>query len=310
MRLVRPTWSPLPSPSKSKFTPSSDLAVSNGTSADESVPGRGGRGGERVERTLVEVGHREDDTFARGVGPGDEVGEGLALEAVPARTALVERAVGVHVDGEVGQGGQAGDAEGGRLGQRPVRREGEVLPGGQRRLVDQGGGRGRRRGGGRCERDGRGGAELLEGGVAAVVGQPGVGVVRRSPPWRTWARVWPPLRVGGGTADPPIPRTKPPQSMRRRKRPTAAGANLRTRADALAAPLPTPDGFPLLTRWASFSASTIPWRTPVTGETSRSRSPNPKPDCVWPRGALCPPLVWRQGPVRPPRSPSPPSTPG
>ena len=94
--------------------------------------------------------------------------------------------------------------------------------------------------------------------------------VRRSPPWRTWARLWPPLRVGGGTADPPIPRTKPPQSMRRRKRPTAAGANLRTRADALAAPLPTPDGLPLLTRWASFSASTIPRRTPVTGETSRS----------------------------------------
>ena len=39
IRLVRPAWSPLPSPSKSKFTPSSDLACSSGMSAPDRVAG-------------------------------------------------------------------------------------------------------------------------------------------------------------------------------------------------------------------------------------------------------------------------------
>src|SRR5579859_390920 len=39
MRLVRPLWSLLPSPSKSKFTPSRDLASRSGINADESVAG-------------------------------------------------------------------------------------------------------------------------------------------------------------------------------------------------------------------------------------------------------------------------------
>ncbi len=39
MRLVSPAWSPLPSPSKSKFTPSSDLACSSGISVADRVAG-------------------------------------------------------------------------------------------------------------------------------------------------------------------------------------------------------------------------------------------------------------------------------
>ena len=50
MRLVSPVWSPLPSPSKSKFTPSSDFDCSNGISVPDNVAGRGGRRRQRVER--------------------------------------------------------------------------------------------------------------------------------------------------------------------------------------------------------------------------------------------------------------------
>ena len=37
--MVRPAWSPLPSPSKSKFTPSSDLARNSGMSVPDKVAG-------------------------------------------------------------------------------------------------------------------------------------------------------------------------------------------------------------------------------------------------------------------------------
>ena len=52
-------------------------------SVPDNVAGGGGRRRERVERALAEVGHGEHDALARRVGPADQVGQILALEAVP-----------------------------------------------------------------------------------------------------------------------------------------------------------------------------------------------------------------------------------
>ena len=88
-----------------------------------------------------------------------------------------------------------------------------------------------------------------------------------------WARVARAL----GAAELPIPTVKPTQSMTKQKvmAPMAArfrcsrGAYFRTRARALAAPLPSPDGIPPLTRWASLSASSIPVGTGSSAGNSR-----------------------------------------
>ncbi len=83
----------------------------------------------------------------------------------------------------------------------------------------------------------------------------------------------------GCAADPLIAKTKPPQSIARQKRPTPmAGVKRRTRAHAPAALLPTPDRIAPLTRWASFSASTIPLGTVAPGETSRWQPFHPGSD--------------------------------
>ena len=103
MRLVRPAWSPLPSPSKSKFTPSSDLACSSGMSAPDRVAGAVGDDVSASSELCPKSFDGEHDPLPGRVGPGDQVGQILALEAVPARAALVQRAVGVHADGEVRQ---------------------------------------------------------------------------------------------------------------------------------------------------------------------------------------------------------------
>ncbi len=79
-----------------------------------------------------------------------------------------------------------------------------------------------------------------------------------------WAR---PVASGGGIAEPPIETAKPAHSTAKQKANAAmTGAKGRARATALAAPLPTPDRpVVLLTRWASFSASTIAVGTDLEG---------------------------------------------
>ena len=207
MRLVSPAWSPLPSPSKSKFTPSSDLACSSGMRAADK---RGRRRGDDVSASSelwaksVRVSTTRSPTaWARR----DQVGEVLALEAVPPGAALVECAVGVHVDGEVGQRRQPGDAERARLRQRPVRGEGEVLASGQRRLVGQRGRRRRRRcrwpapAAGMRSRPARAGRHC-----------PGCRPGRARP-----ARGAPAAACGGATAEPPSPTAKPAHSTAKQK---------------------------------------------------------------------------------------------
>ena len=49
----------------------------------ESIAGADGDRGEGVERRLIEIRDGEDDPFAGRVGPPHQVGQVLALEAVP-----------------------------------------------------------------------------------------------------------------------------------------------------------------------------------------------------------------------------------
>ncbi len=109
-----------------------------------------------VERALVEIVHGEHHPVTGGVRPGDQGGEIGGLVAVPARPRLVERAVGVHPDREVGEGGEAGQVIARGLAEGPVGGEPEDLVAAQRGGARQrgwcGGGR---RGGGR-QVDGRG----------------------------------------------------------------------------------------------------------------------------------------------------------
>ena len=171
IRAVSPLWSAAPSPSKSKFTPSSDLAPEQRDEGARQGGGCGGRRRQRIQGALAEVVDREHYPLTRRMRPRNEVDQVLALEARPAGPALVETAVGVHADREVGDGRQPGEDEGRRLGQRPVGREGEVLAGGERGLVGLGGRGWRGRARGRGQHGGARRAQLLEHGVAGVGGR-------------------------------------------------------------------------------------------------------------------------------------------
>jgi hypothetical protein len=59
--------------------------------------------------------------------PRDQVGQALALVAVPSRSGLLQRPVRIHTDREVGQRGYALDVEAGARGKCPVRGEAEDL---------------------------------------------------------------------------------------------------------------------------------------------------------------------------------------
>ena len=105
--------------------------------------GRGGRArGELVERLLIEVVDGQYDTDPGRMGPVDQVDEILALVPVPTGTGLVEGAIGIDPDREVGDRRQSGNVERCALAERPVRREAKDLVTGERR----GGSDGRRRG--------------------------------------------------------------------------------------------------------------------------------------------------------------------
>ncbi len=83
--------------------------------------------GQLIERMLIEVIHRENDSHSGTMSPGDQCGERLAFIPVPAGTGLVQRSVGIDPDGEIVQRRHTGNIETGALVQGPVGNEAEDL---------------------------------------------------------------------------------------------------------------------------------------------------------------------------------------
>ena len=204
------------------------------------------------------------------MGPRHQVGQVLALVAGPSRAGLVQGAVGVHADAEVGDRGQAVHVKAGALVQGPVGGEPEDLMG------LEGCGVGQQRGGG------AGGAVAGASGACPVVRSPsepsmrvmsnGPGAVatggaaawgapeapgsaplkRRRPPASTIAakaprndgrtagppRRWPGLRAPARPPSGSIPGGPPPAPSRRPR--VAGGARATSRRPPTTNPRPAP----------------------------------------------------------------------